>query len=205
MTFKKMLLVVGMALAAIAFAAPASASALEWTDSEEEFFGERTDFLSGQITFGNPEAGQSKFGCNTNLWLSAEGEGTTGTLTEFSPLTNTCKGEGAFASCILKGDSVTNLWIAEVHIVGTNKLTVTNPFGTSVVLHYYYEGANCPIKESTFTISDFNMTLTFSGLNLPATVSGLVESHTTDVLGNETTQTVAIFGSVSGTGTLSVS
>jgi hypothetical protein len=198
MTFKKMLLVASMALAAIAFAAPASASALEWTDEGEPYAGEASDTLSGKLSFGNPAAGQSKFGCTVHAGVSGEGGSSTGTLTSFNVTTSTCAGEGAFATCKLKEDSTTGL-PAVVHITGTNTLTITGP----IVIHNHYEG--CGITKSTLTISDATLTLTNSAFTVPAVLSGLLESHTTDVLGNETTQTVAAFGSLTGSSTLSVS
>jgi hypothetical protein len=131
------------------------------------------------------------------LGVSGEGGGTTGTITSFNITTSTCTGEGAFFTCALTEDSVTGL-PAVIHITGTNTVTITGP----IVIHKHYSG--CGVTKTTETISQATLTLTNSGFQ-PATLSGLFEAHTTDIFGNETTQTVAQFGSLSGSGTLGVS
>lgn len=196
--FKKMMLLASMALAAVAFAVPASASAFEWTDEGAPVEGEAPTTASGFLSFGNPAPGQNKFGCVVDVGITAEEAGA-GKLTEFSPTTSTCKGEGpAFAKCSLKEDSITGL-PATVTITGTNTLTING----TLVLHNVYSGPECPVEKSTLTVSDATITLENSNLT-KMTLSGFGEAHTT-VGGVTTSATVALFGSLTGTDTLTVS
>jgi hypothetical protein len=199
MTFKKMLLVTCIALAAIMFSAPASATALEWTDNGEAFEGEAEDILSGEVFFGNPAAGQTKFGCEVHGDVIAHGITQTATLVAYEHTTAACEGEGIFAGCVLIEDSTTGL-PADIHTAGTNTLTVTGP----IVIHKVFEG-HCPIEKTTLTISDYTLTLQNSSPT-HITLSGLAEAHSTmRPSGVETTQTVAMFGTVgTETDTLSI-
>jgi hypothetical protein len=199
MTFKKMLLLASMALAAIAFSVPASASALEWTHNGAEFEGEVEDTLSGSLFFGNPEAGQTKFGCNLHIGIIAHGGTTTSTSGNISRTTETCAGEGAFTGCELVEDETTGL-PADVHTTGTNTLTITGP----IVIHNVYD-EDCPIVRTTLTFPDVTITLQNSNLT-DVVVNALAESHTTIRSPTvEVTQTVAFFGTVgTATDTLSI-
>jgi hypothetical protein len=206
--FKKMMLLASMALAAVAFAVPASASALEWTDNGAAFEGTASDTLSGFISFGNPEAKQTKFGCVSHAGFSVTGGSTTGSLTSFTPTTGTCKGEGAFTGCELVEDVTTIPAGTQIHITGPNSATVTAPESEGVaepiVIHNVYN-AGCAIEKSTLTVTDLNISGTGSNLT-DATVSGLALSHTWVRGLGEITQTVGVFGTMgTATDTISIS
>lgn len=205
---KKMMLLAGMALAVIAFAAPASASALEWTDDNAPFEGTIEDTLSGKISFGNPAVGATKFGCIAHAGVTFEGgtgadEGT-GWLDSFVPTTSTCVGEGSFAGCSLSEHETTiprdanGKSLAKIHIVETNKVTLTTPAGNPIVIHNVYN-AGCAIEKSTLTVSHLTLTGTNSDLT-DVSVSGGALSHTWIRNVGEITQEVAVFGTM-GTAT----
>jgi len=200
--FKKMMLLAGMALSAIAFAVPASASAFEWTDEGGAFEGTATDTLSGRISFGNPEAGKTKFGCIAHAGLNVKGGSTTGSLTSFSPTTGTCSGEGTFAGCTLAEDSTTIPASASLDITGTNTVTLTTAAGEPIVLHNVYK-VGCPIEKSTLTVSHLTITGTNSNLT-DATVSGTATSHVWVGGVQQPASTVAVFGTM-GTPTDTIS
>jgi hypothetical protein len=206
--FKKMMLLASMALAAVAFAVPASASALEWTDNGSAFEGTASDTLTGFFGFGNPEPGKTKFGCVVHFGFSVTGGSTTGSLNSYTPTTATCKGEGAFTGCELVEDATTIPAGTAIHITGTNSATVTAPEVEEeiqpIVLHNVYN-AGCAIEKSTWTITDLNILSTGSSLT-DATVSGFALFHTwTRGLG-EVTQTTVLFGTLgTATDTISIS
>jgi len=188
---KKMMLLAGMALAAIAFAVPASASAQVWN-------GTHTDTLTGFISFGNPVAGQSKFGCEAHAAFTVEEGTTTGELETFVPTTETCVGEGAFAGCSLVEDETTIPAGTAIHITETNKVTLTTPIGSPIVIHNVYN-STCAIEKSTLTVTGLVLTGTNSDLT-DVTVSGAGLSHTWIRNAGEITQNVAVFGTM-GTAT----
>jgi hypothetical protein len=199
MAFKKMLLVASMALAAIAFSVPASASALDWTHEGGPFSGTRSDGLTGKLSFGNPALGQNKFGCIVHISLTANGGSTTGSITSFDHTTSTCTGEGSFAGCEVVDDQTTGL-PEVVHTTATNSLTVTGP----IIFHTVFDD-NCPIVKSTLTVSEFSMGINSSNLT-DVVIAGLAETHTMfRVTGLEVTQTTAVFGTLkTATETLSI-
>jgi hypothetical protein len=211
--FKKMMLLASTALAAVAFAVPASASALEWTDNGSAFPGTASDTLSGLITFGNPAPGQIKFSCVVHAGFSVTGGTTTGSLSSYTVTTETCVGGGSLANCTAVADSATVPAGTAIHITGTNSATVTAPVHsaeeeegvvTPIVVHYVFNGA-CPIEKITLTITDLSLSTTNSNLT-DATVSGLALSHTWIRELGETTQTVAVFGTMgTATDTISIS
>jgi hypothetical protein len=202
MTFKKMLLLASTALGAIAFSAPASASA-EWTHEGDSFSGTRSDILTGKVSFGNPAPGQTKFGCIAHSLVTATGGlGTTATIDTFEPTTETCTGDGAFLGCELVGHETTGLPkhfdALQTNVSGNLVYTVTG----LIVIHNVYD-AGCPIEKTTLTVSD--VTLTTETVVDPALteldVSGLAEAHSViRTTGGEITQTVAVFGTA-GTST----
>lgn len=187
---KKLTLLAAMALAAIALAVPASASALEWTHNGEAFEGTVEDTLSGTIAFGNPAPGQTKFGCLSHIGVEVEGGTDTGVISSFQRTTETCAGEGAFAGCSLVEDEVTGL-PADIKIVGTNEATLENG---SLVFHNRYN-AGCLIQSSTLTVTDLTMSGTNSDLT-DVTINFVALAHFTNNLGVETTANVALFGTV---------
>ena len=208
---KKMMLLASMALAAIAFAVPASASALEWTDEGSSFSGEIGDTITGFIAFGNPVAGQTKFGCEAHAEIDFIGGGTTATLTSFEPTTGTCVGEGSFTGCKLVEHQTTIPSGTRIHILGTNTMTLTTPAGEPIVLHNVYD-TGCAIEKSTLTVTHLHMSTptvaqgnTNSSLT-DVTVSGEAQSHTWIRGLGEITQTVGVFGTMgTATDTITIS
>jgi hypothetical protein len=198
---KKMMLLASLALAAIAFAVPASASAQVWN-------GTHTDSLTGFIAFGNPAAGATKFGCQAHAAFTVTGNTTTGTLETFVPTTSTCVGEGSFTGCELVEHETTIPNDTTIHITGTNSVTLTTPTGTAIVIHNVYD-EGCAIEKSTLTVTHLNLnTPTVSQGNTNSnltdvTISGLALSHTWVRGLGEITQEVAVFGTM-GTATHTV-
>lgn len=201
---KRITLLAGMALAAIALAVPASASALEWTHEEETFGGTASDTLSGWFGFGNPEFLKTKFECFSHAGFEVEGESTTGLLTSFGPTTAACKGEGAFAGCSLATDSTTiptsvatGVSRAQLHLVGFNEVTLTTPLNEPIVFHSEYSGKECPITKSTLTVSHFELegfpVSTLTGMEL----TGLATAHIWIGGVQQPAMTVAIWGELS--------
>jgi hypothetical protein len=200
MTFKKMLLLASMALAAVAFSVPASASAQEWTHNGASFIGHKTDTLTGKISFGNPAPGANKFGCVAHAGLTVFGGSTTGEIENFLPTTSTCTGEGIFAGCQLIEDETTGL-PHPVHTIGTDELTVEE---AEIVIHNVYD-ANCPVEKTTLTVEDVTLALNGTSNLTDVTTSFLAEAHSVIRGVGEVTQTVAVFGTVdTATDTLSI-
>jgi hypothetical protein len=184
---KKMMLLAGMALAAIAFAVPTSASAFEWNGTHE-------DSLTGFLGFGNPAPGQTKFGCEVHIDIDVAGETSTGELTGLVPTTATCVGEGSYSGCELVEDSATVAPATQIHIVETNKLTITTPMGEPVVVHYVYDAA-CPIEKTTLTVTQLAVTTTNSDLtDVTVTASGTMHAWIRGV--GQITTSVALFGTL---------
>lgn len=138
MSIKKMLLLAGMALAVVALAGPASASAepLTWLDNHEVLGAEEhaTEEYEGPARFFG--AGEDSFGCEVTVVLTAEG-GHTGTITKFEPTTETCTGTGAFAGCELANHSASTPWDVDV--------TTTDLVVTDVTIHNEYDEA-CAVE-----------------------------------------------------------
>jgi hypothetical protein len=200
MTFKKMLLLASMALAAVAFSVPASASAQEWTHSGASFTGHKTDTLTGKISFGNPAPGQNKFGCVAHAGLTVFGGTTTGEIENFLPTTSTCTGEGIFSGCQLISDETTGLPHL-VHTLNTDELTVEE---ANIVIHNTYDAA-CPVERTTLTVEDVTLDLNGTSNLTDVTVSGLAEAHSFIPGVGEITQIVGVFGTVhTATDTLSI-
>ncbi len=176
--FKKMMLLASMALAAFAVAGPASASAHEWTDNEAGFSGHLTQGLTGFISFGNPEAGQNKFGCEAEVTLTMEGGSSTGQVTAFNVNTAACAHEGElFEGCELVEDQATGLpWT--VHITAETKITITN----AEVFNRY---ENCASGLTTAKVTAPDVTVTGTNAGAPTTI------NTVSVLGTPQAGTTA--------------
>lgn len=134
MTIGKMLLLIVVALAAVAFAAPASATAnpLTWKDNGVVLKPKEHATLAFTGKLVEEYLGPANtFSCNASITLTAEG-GHTGTLTKFELETKSCAGIGKFANCILKDDKITTL-PAVVH-------TTTTDFEiTGITIEYIFE------------------------------------------------------------------
>ena len=145
MRIKKMLLLASMALAAMAVAIPAAASAEPalWTHEHKVLTsGTPSSPYEGFAKFEIP--GVFSFGCEITVRLQAE-PGTTGTVTEFKVTTTTCKGTGAAAACELGGDHPENLpWTVHTttHDLEITDVTILNTYkagcglGAQTTLHF---------------------------------------------------------------------
>lgn len=138
---KKMMLLAGMAVAAIAFAAPASAMAqhgTHWTDNHEVIEPSVTreapfeGFLDFTIAPPNVPV-HSTFGCEVTGIIQATGP-TNGQITKFAPTTNTCVGTGIFAKCELETHTANVPWTVTNT---TADLDVTKPGGDVTINNVY--------------------------------------------------------------------
>jgi hypothetical protein len=173
MKLKKMLLLASMALAAIAFAAPAAAQALE--------FNEATESYEGVLAFSTESPAPGSFECEVTVSIVSEG-GNTAEVEEFTPTTSTCVGKGLFTGCVLKAHSSSEPFIG--HITGSD-ITVTDEPG-NIVIHNEYE-------KCAFGITETN--LEFQSVTaIPTPATGPI--HELDISGLSTSKTVIASGSV---------
>jgi hypothetical protein len=152
MTLKKTTLLASMALALVAFIAPAAAQAegptIEGTGRYEGTF-------SFKVLLG-PAAG-SEFECHqvTVELVGNVPPDTTATVTKFNPTTSTCTGTGIFTNCTLAGDHNNLPWIA--HSDTDHTLTVTKPEG-DITIKNTYDGAGCTQTESHVEFGSWKVT-----------------------------------------------
>jgi hypothetical protein len=177
MKLKKMLLLATMALAVVAFAAPAAAHA------EQHEFNEATESYEGPLKF--TAAGVGSYECQVTVSINAEG-GTTAEVEAFTPTTSTCVGTGAFTGCKLKEHTSSVPFTA--HTTETNDLKITDEPG-NIVIHNVYEG--CLVPETTLEFAEVTATpnpttgpihsISISGTS----TSGVVASGTVTAEGEE--------------------
>jgi len=180
MTLKKMLLVAGMALTAIAFAAPAAQAQLTFNAAEESYEG-TLQFHRPAGVGGVPPTGV--FHCNEVTVKVVSPGGTDASVTEFKPTTATCAGEagGLFQGCVLKEDTSNIPFTATTTATDIN---VTKP-GGDIDIHNKYEKCAFGITESTISFGSVTVvpdpgtgpisTLTVSGTT---TAGGITASGT---------------------------
>lgn len=150
---KKMMLLAGMALAVVAFAGPASASAatwVHWNGEEQETVSEITEDFTGFAKFEVTPAPGNNFGCEVHVHLSGTtgAGGAQGQVTAFEVTTETCVGEGAFGTCTLVADNSSVPW--EVDVSSTD-FTITN-------VEIENEYANCSIPPSHLVFGSITAT-----------------------------------------------
>ncbi len=122
MALKRMMLLTGMALAAIAFAVPATASALPKTDGTHWTNGDEHPVVNDEVEIKAPFEGfidftapmppfpiHSTFGCEVTMTVAVKGP-TVADVTEYRPTNGTCLGTGIFAGCLLKADMNNAPW-----------------------------------------------------------------------------------------------
>jgi hypothetical protein len=148
MAIRKMFTIAALALAAVAFVVPSSASAnpLKWKDDGAYLveMEHATLQFKGNITFKYLNESNT-FTCEANVTLTAE-PGTTGTLTTFELVPGTCSGKGIWANCLLKSQEFEPLPV-EVHTT-TGGFTVT-----TTVFRLKYEGMGCTRTETNIPYS----------------------------------------------------
>jgi hypothetical protein len=132
MSIKKMLLLASMALAAVAFAAPAGASAAEITH-EGVPVGAGTEVdMSGTARFTSTIIVPSGIECDVHATLTADNSETG--KTAFDVTEESCEGFGFLSGCEVESTELTNNpWVT--HVASANTLSITN-----VVIH----GVNDP-------------------------------------------------------------
>jgi len=154
MTIREMLLLTVVALAAVAFAAPASASAnpLTWKDNGVVLKPKEhaTLTFTGQF-YIEYLASLNTFSCETNITLTAEG-GHTGTITKVEVKTDKCTATGKFANCTLEDDEIKNLPLV-VH-------TTTTDFEiTGAILRFkFVGGTGCAYSEANLIFKNITAT-----------------------------------------------
>ena len=179
MTIKKMLLLASMALAAVAFAAPATASAVDVWTADGDTLGpgnEATAGFEGFINFTTPPPAvpvHSSFGCQVTVAIKAVGEAG-GTVESFNPTTDTCQGTGIFVNCKLKEDTSNPPW--NISIASTPG-TVSGP----ITIHYIYQ--DCPVTTSHIVFASISVAPNVINGDLTFTVGGLATNGFTTVSG----------------------
>jgi hypothetical protein len=187
----KKTMLLAMAVGALAFAAPAVASADQWTYNGAPIAQDDVvqDEYEGFLSFTLPTAivpVHTTFGCDVTTTLQVEGtEDETGhaLMTQFAPTTSTCVGTGAFAGCKVKADSSNPPWTVDIN---ATDLTVT---GTMKIVNAY-EGCLTGIMGSE--LSFVNPTVeTTNGANgiSTLTLNALAENGFTHTIGSLHTET----------------
>jgi hypothetical protein len=147
MNLKKMMLLASMALAAIAFAAPAAAQAVEFNNATESY--------EGKLKFA--VAGVGSYECTVTAAVQSSG-GSTGTVETFQPSTapGDCVGTGVFTGCTLEND--TSSVPFSVHVLTAGDLEITDKPG-NIIIHNVY--GNCPfVPETTLEFESVTATPT---------------------------------------------
>ncbi|MBK5218513.1 MAG: hypothetical protein JJE35_01820 [Thermoleophilia bacterium] len=186
--FKKMMLLAGMALAVVAVAGPASASA-SWLNDHKAIEADETVTASGPAAFAIPGVAGASAKIHVNLEMTA-GK-TTGEITSFSA--TECLGTGGFTGLTCTTEPRNLPWT--VHITAENTIEITD-----VELHNeYYLGAHIPAntKATTILVGDIlatpdnaqtMSTLTLSNIN--ATANG----NAVTVTGDQTLSPAGTYG-----------
>jgi len=105
---KRIVLLAGMALAAVAAMAPASASAeATWTHDFEQLKKDAKVELSGRAGIVIP--GVAGYDCIMHASLTLKGNSSTGTVDSLTITTSTCTGTGLLAGCGVKKDTAEEL------------------------------------------------------------------------------------------------
>jgi hypothetical protein len=161
--FKKMMLLASLVLAATALAAPVAQA--EWTHKGVPLKEHKQITLHGTAMFHAP-FGLGTFHCeDVTATITAE-PGSTGSVTEFEPATETCSGTGIFTNCTLEEHSNTAPWVAHAN-TGSKKnkipadITVTGP---TIFNEYAGHGSGCSQASSHLNFAN-NITIDIIGDN----------------------------------------
>ena len=138
MRSKKLTLLAGMALAAVAFAIPAFASAGAWQHNGVPLGAQQhlTQSYEGPLVAIAGGAGQ--FSCVVTVTITAEGPNN-GQVQEFSLATESCEGQGAFAGCVVVHHTTNLPW--QINNAG-NPAVVIKP-GGKITAHFNLEEGSC--------------------------------------------------------------
>lgn len=135
---KKLGLIAGMALAALAFAIPVSAASANWTHETVPITNNETMHLTGTMGFDNGAG--TGFDCEVTANLEMTAGTTAGHVRNFTVFTNTCVGKGVFVNCKVKSATPAGEPWAAAIVGGTVRI---NGFDLTNV----YE--NCPAESTT--------------------------------------------------------
>jgi hypothetical protein len=168
--FKKMMLLASLALAALAFAVPASASASgHFTDNHGPVTGSVTASFSGPATFVVPNV--ASYECIVHATVTVETAG--GTIKSFEPTKNTCVGGGALTNCELTSATATGELTPTATDIDIKNFTLLNTFASPCPIPVVHAtGELTAIPDNTTTISE----LTVEG-SLAITGGGTMEVH----------------------------
>jgi hypothetical protein len=180
---RKLVLLAAMALAAVAFAVPASASASTWTVEGAPLYEGETWNETYQGSFGYSVNVYGKFQCSATIELELEGgtsaEAATAKIVKFERVAKTCSGSGFFwANCKLASGSsnVASGWNVNV-TPPTPELT--SPSGEIVVTDKYEgctsgaTGRTTRFREPMELIPTLNAQNRITGLALEGKTVGL--------------------------------
>jgi hypothetical protein len=176
MSIKKMALLASMALALVAFAAPATASALEWKHEGKKLA------ANASISFTGPVGFTSAFGnvsCETAHGTGVIKPGTTGTITAFDG-TN-CKGSGLLTGCTVDDTALGLPWVT--HITGAKTFSITGV----KIKNVFTDDPFCVVDETTLEGS-ITATVDNAAAISSATLSGTLNSSLGTVNVNGTLQ-----------------
>lgn len=157
---KKMLLLASMALAALAFAIPASAMANgHFTDNHKPIEGSVEQTFSGSAKFSS--AGVGSYTCIVHVTATVETLG--GTIKKFEPTPETCVGTGAFTGCKLTEANASGELTptAGTDVIDIKNFTLYNKFSSCLVAEVHLQGE---LKAEAHTNAEGTITgLTVSG------------------------------------------
>ena len=185
---KKMLLA-GMVLAGVAFAAPATASAKDVWTADGETLGpgeEATASFEGFIGFTTSPPVipvHSVFGCPVTVSINAVGP-SGGTIETFKPTTGFCEGTGIFKGCVLTHATSSPPW--EVSISSTPGMA-PGP----VTVHNEYHGCISGITTTHLVYEPMTLTPMVSGGHLAFAVSGIASNGNTTTFGTLSSETAS--------------
>jgi hypothetical protein len=183
MTFKKkMMLLAGMALAVVAFAVPASASAAgyHWTDNHKVVAAGSniTAPFEGKLKFTVNAPIHSTFECEVTIKVNVTGP-TAASITEFAPTTTKCTGTGFFINCQLLVDksnvpwSITNTDVSGLPVLDIKK-TVPAPGNITTFNEYH----SCAAGALPATHVEFKEIVATPTLGANGTVTSIAVSAT---------------------------
>ncbi|HWM63895.1 MAG TPA: hypothetical protein VNP96_07905 [Solirubrobacterales bacterium] len=180
MNLKRIMLVASMALALVAVAAPASASA-NWLKHHKPITQNEHIEVEGVLGFAIP--GVASYRCEIDITATLFAGTTTGEIDTFDITTNKCVGEGGLQACTLKGDHTFDLpW--EMHVetneAGEPDITITD---VTITNTYNDNTPNCPVHDSTVIFPAVTATpdnpTTMSTLTVSGTGAGGIQAFGT--------------------------
>lgn len=164
MTLRKMVLIASMALAVLAFAVPASASAYTWTYNGVELAEGETasGVFEGPVEF---RSFPGNFTCEATLEIEAEGleVSSSAKIVRFERDPSSCVGTFVYSKCSLEAE-VTNVGYWDVNVASSPpKVTDSGPTGLLEIQDIYKKGCWAPWRYHRFQTLPLNLTLDEEG------------------------------------------